>query len=120
MKCECTKIPKISYYERLSNEFFKFLKKVEVSGWYELYQCSICGQYWRIDLYDKYQQRFVVKFSNIGNWKNFDATDLIKELIITEHGGLQDKDCIMKDCKNKRVVKSVYCIDHLFEGGIRK
>lgn len=120
MGCVCAEIPEIAYYEDLSKDLFESLDKIETKGWFELFQCRECKQYWRINVWDKYQTQFAVKLNSTDNWQNFDESRLVKGLIVKKRGGLQEKSCIMKDCKNKRVRGLVYCIDHAYENGIRR
>ncbi|MBC8377718.1 MAG: metal-binding protein [Planctomycetes bacterium] len=118
--CNCDKMPSVFYYENAGKNFYKHLEKVESSGWFELYKCKKSCQYWRIDVWDKLQERFVVRIEDVKNWEGFDVTPLIKELIIKNRGGATNQDCVWTGCKNKRVEGVAYCIDHLYEGGARR
>ncbi len=119
MNCPCADLPKLIPYDELSKDFLNNLEKIDTQGWYELYKCRECNQYWRINIWDKYQSRFAVKIDNIENWQKYDESELIKEMIVNKRG-LQEKNCIMSGCKNKRLRQSVYCIDHAYENGLRK
>jgi hypothetical protein len=120
MGCKCAEIPEIAYYDNVSRDFLESLEKIDSKDFFMLYKCRQCNQYWRIDVLDKYQTRFIVQLNSIDNWQNFDESDLVKALIIKECGGLQEKTCIMKGCNNKRLKRLVYCIDHAYEDGIRR
>ena len=101
--CNCIKMPSVFYYEDTEKDFYEGLEKIDSFDWYELYECKMCFQYWRIDIWDKLQERFVVRVENRNNWKDFDETPLIKELIIKNRGGTIDQECVWQSCKGKRV-----------------
>ena len=113
-------MPLVFYYADVEESFYKHLEKVDSSGWYELYKCKTSGQYWRIDIWDKGQERFVVKIENIKVWEIYDASSLIKDLIIKNRGGLTNQKCIWANCENRKVKGVAYCIDHLYESGARR
>lgn len=108
------------YYEDVSPEFFQTLEIRERRNWVELYQCSSCGVFWRIDVYDKYQTRYVVRIENPTLWEQFDSQSLEKELLVNHRGGYLESNCSMKGCPHKKVKGSAYCVNHLFEYGVRK
>jgi hypothetical protein len=118
--CKCNELPLIFYYEDVEEDFYKHLNKEDSSVWLELFKCKSCGQYWRIDVFDKLQARFVVKIEDIKNWKEFDASLLVKRLILKNRGGSTNKECVWANCTNKRVKGVAYCIDHLYDCGIRR
>ena len=95
--CNCVTIPPISYYEDTQKDFDGRLEKIDSFDWYELYKCKACFQYWRIDVWDKLQERFVVRVDDLDDWEVFDATPLIKELIMKNRGGTTVQECA---CKN--------------------
>jgi hypothetical protein len=113
-------MPSVFYYEDAEKEFYKYLQKIDSFDWYELYKCKACSQYWRIDVWDKLQERFVVRIEDTKNWEGFDITPLIKALIIKNRGGVENQDCAWVGCKNKKVKGVAYCIDHLYKGGVRR
>jgi hypothetical protein len=118
--CKCNELPAIFYYGDVGENFYEHLSKEGSSNWREFFKCESSGQYWRIDKYDRLQERFVVKIEDIKNWKDFDSSLLIKDLILKNRGGSTDKECVWANCKNKRVKGVAYCIDHLYECGIRR
>ena len=119
-KCTCSQMPEILYYEDTTISFRQDLDKIETGGWIELHKCRICGQCWQIDVWDQGQERFVAKIEDIKNWKVFDISPLVKNLIIKNRGGTTDQECVWANCKNKRVKGVAYCINHLYENGARR
>jgi hypothetical protein len=113
-------MPLVFYYGDVEEDFYKHLVKIDSSGWFELYKCKTSNQYWRIDIWDKGQERFVVKIEVIEDWKVFDASSFIKDLVIKNRGGVTDKECVWANCHNKSVKGVAYCIDHLYESGARR
>ena len=116
----CNQYPSILYYDKADESFLKLLRKADVFEWTELYRCRKCGKLWRIDIWDKYQERFIVAIDDEQSWKDFDKSELVKKLMVKNRGGLQDEKCVMARCKNNRVCGSVYCIDHLYNSGARR
>lgn len=101
-------------------QFVGALENVEFGDWVKLMRCPACGQYWKVDEWDKYQTLYAFKLPDAGNWKSVDVSPLIKERIVKSRGGLQNSMCMRAGCKNRAVVGSAYCADHLFEIGWRK
>jgi len=93
---------------------------VDKKDWYELYQSKSDTSYWRLDSWDKYQQRFFLKLDSKRNWTKFDGNELMMNLLL-ETRGVSDELCVWKDCKNPALNALAYCVYHAYgEIGIRK
>ncbi|MFQ5684849.1 MAG: metal-binding protein [Candidatus Binatia bacterium] len=120
MTCHCKQLPEILDVEEAPKSFEKGLEKIEVEGWVRLMQCSRCGQYWRVDQWDKYQTQFAIKLVRPDKWKEFDSVPLEKEFLVKARGGLTDEKCMWASCNQRRVKGVAYCVDHLYATGARK
>jgi hypothetical protein len=89
-------------------------------NWVHLHKCSTCGQLWRIDEWDKYQVQFVVRIPAGQDWEQFDASTLQKQFLIQSRGGLSQEQCIWHGCQGKRVQGVVYCVEHLYQTGVKE
>ena len=118
--CQCSLLPDIIYYDQRPNGFEDSLVKVANGPWVELFRCSSCSQFWRIDMWDKYRIRFAVKVVSEMGWIEFDSTVLEKELMLKERGGHGEATCICINCQQPVVMGMLLCIDHLYENGNRK
>ena len=88
--------------------------------WYQLYQNKIDKSFWRLDKWDKYQERFFVRLDSSDNWIEFDDKEFRIELLLKSRG-ITDKKCIWKDCNKPSLQELVYCERHTYdEMGIRK
>lgn len=120
MKCKCKESPKVEYLNELDDSFKVNLEKIDTGFWVELFECKICGQLWKIDVWNKYQYQFAIKIDDHDKWESFDLTEDKKRLLLKARGGLTNEACIVKDCNKKCVKGVVYCIDHLYNTGVRK
>lgn len=120
MKCTCKDIKIISYLEDVSDTFLNNLELIDSNNLYDLYKCKRCKQHWRINNLDKFIHQFVVKLQDKDNWENEDYSDIEKEFILEYRGGLSDDECMKYGCDKNCVRGTAYCIDHLYELGVKK
>jgi len=93
---------------------------VDCDSWYKLYRNKSNGTYWRLDVWDKFQEQYWVQIDDFSNWKNFDATNLKIELLKNIRGE-SENICIWRGCSNKALSQLVFCKHHAFvEMGIRR
>ena len=105
-----------SLLEVIKNDFI-FLDQ---SSWFSLYREKDSGSYWRLDYLDKYQEQYFVRVDDLGNWRDFDATDLKIELLkITR--GISTNSCLWGGCVKNALNQLAFCEIHAFkEMGIRR
>jgi len=117
MRCQCIQLPQIFNIENFSNRLMEYIELVgrKPENWVELYECSICGQHWQIDLIDKLQVNCAIKIDNPGNWTDFDDNPIRFQYLIDSRGGLSENNCLMADCKNKALNSLAFCPKHAFE-----
>lgn len=93
---------------------------VEKKDWYELYINKSDNSFWRLDSWDKYQERFFLRLNSKEDWAEFDGKELIMGLLL-ETSGTSEEVCAWKDCKNSAINGLAYCFQHAYEEvGIRK
>jgi hypothetical protein len=115
--------PSIRYFDHETDESQQCLMELEFMervDWYELYRHRKDGSLWRIEVLDKYQQSYLTRIDNSSNWSSFDASALQKSLLLESRGGLLSDVCIEKDCIDRCLKGSVFCLNHSFQRGIRK
>ena len=93
--------------------------ELDVGNWVYLMKCPTCGQLWRVDEWDKYQPQYAVKLPTSENWQAFEAIPLIKKKIVENRGGISEQLCMWRNCNEKQVNGSAFCVDHLYETGAR-
>ncbi len=124
MHCSCEELPVYTYYhpERgLSQKLRPFVVSVAKSSWRELFRCEICGTHWRIDVEDRLQQQYVWKVGRFrDDWATVEFVEEQKRLLLQRRGGETEEKCVWMGCEQKRVKGVAYCIDHLYETGVRK
>ncbi|MDX2425669.1 MAG: hypothetical protein QNK15_05380 [Cycloclasticus sp.] len=82
-------------------------------------RCPECGQYYKVDEWDKYQTCYAVKIPSQDNWESFDSESLIKDQMTVNRGGLTNDSCMWSGCNLKQVKGSAYCVNHLYSTGAR-
>jgi hypothetical protein len=92
---------------------------IDSAPWIELYKSKLDNSYWRLDGYDRLQQRFFIRLEKREGWIDFDAQLLIKELLKINRG-TTDQKCIWINCIKKAINGLVYCETHAYDMGIRK
>jgi hypothetical protein len=112
---------RIYYVDKVINaKIYEDFEVVENSGFYQLLQYKLDKTFWRLDNYDKYQERFLVKLESQNNWTNYNSKELQIELLLKTKG-LSDKKCIWNYCDKLALKGLVYCERHAYEEmGIRK
>ena len=118
-QCQCREAPALVDLSEQGKELVAGLSQLEIGDWVYLMKCPVCGQLWRVDEWDKYQPQYAVKLPGIENWKAFDAVPLIKQKIIENRGGVLEKSCMWRNCEEKQVNGSAFCVNHLYETGAR-
>jgi hypothetical protein len=119
MTCDCANLQDLFKLESRPR-FEAGTDKIAAENWVRLHRCRSCGQLWRIDEWDKYQTRFVVRVPSAEAWETFDPVELQKQFLITSRGGLSDAKCVWSGCRNPQVKGVAYCADHLFQTGARE
>lgn len=120
MGCKCAKLPDAFFYEAAPEFFLEDLEELAIGSWVKLFKCKLCAQNWSIDEWDKYQERTILKVSEVANWQEIDSTPLRKSLLLEYRGGTIDENCIWAGCNGKQVKGVVLCINHLYATGARK
>ena len=124
MNCSCEELPVYTYYpaERgLSRKLRPFVATVAKSNWRELFRCEFCATHWRIDVEDKFQQRFVWKVGNDReDWATIEFIEEEKKLLLQRRGGETAGECAWIGCVKKKVKGVAYCMDHLYATGARR
>lgn len=93
---------------------------IDKKDWFKLYRKKADGSFWRLDEWDKYQERFFVRLPSIENWNKFNDKNLRIELLLRTRG-TSTENCIWKDCNKLSLNGIVYCEVHaLGEMGINK
>jgi len=93
---------------------------VAQEGWYELYRHKTDGSLWRIDVEDKYQQRFMVEIKDSASWHTFDSGPLQKQLLFGSRSGDSEQRCLVAGCQRHALHGLAFCLEHAYERGIRK
>jgi hypothetical protein len=120
MECKCAQLREIIDVEDAPAGFVKSLEEVAVGDWVRLMKCHHCKQYWRVDEWDKYQAQFAIKLKSDEGWETLDVVPLQKNFLLQSRGGTTEQECKWANCTNNRVKGAAYCVDHLYETGVRK
>lgn len=120
MGCECGKLPDIFYLEDSPPAFTESMNAVEAVDWTHLFKCPGCGGFWAVDDYDKYTHQVAWRAKSRDDWNVGDTTMKRKELLLNSRGGVTDEPCIWAECKSPCVNGVTYCLEHLWNTGVRK
>lgn len=93
---------------------------IDQKDWYKLYKNLSDNSFWRLDVWDKYQEQFFIRLETSLNWFEFNDHEL-KIKWLKNSRGITNKTCIWKDC-NKYSLKGILnCEFHAYtKMGIRK
>jgi hypothetical protein len=120
MKCQCSNLPESFYLDEGPKEFEKALHQEDAQNWRTLYSCPQCGTLWVIDVWDKGQERVVIRVKERTAWTSEQRTDERKRLLLQSRGGTTNDTCVWSGCNGKRVKGVAYCLDHLWNTGARR
>jgi hypothetical protein len=118
MPCECSQLPDIVKLD--DHPVVAGFDELESGNWVRLVRCTICGQLWSLDEWDKYQTQFAIKAPLREGWRGFDTSLLRRRYLVQSRGGLVEEKCIWLGCEQRRVRGVVYCADHLYQTGARE
>lgn len=96
------------------------LELVDRADWFELYRRKSDASHWRLDVADKYAQRFLVRVHSLDHWASWDASAQHKALLLAQRGGLDTGRCMQMGCNASALRASAFCLDHSYAQGIRK
>ena len=119
MACQCAGLHDGFYLEDSPTGFKEALRHEGTGNWIDLYSCPDCGALWVIDALDKLQRRLVFRTSCRENWDVGERIEERKEALLRGSGGPTDEPCTWSGCEARRVKDRVFCIDHLWDMGIR-
>ncbi|MBG21926.1 MAG: metal-binding protein [Idiomarinaceae bacterium] len=117
--CQCKESPELVDLSKEGKELVAEFSELDVGNWVYLMKCPTCGQLWRVDEWDKYQPQYAVKLPTSENWQAFEAIPLIKKKMVENRGGISEQLCMWRNCNEKQVNGSAFCVDHLYETGAR-
>lgn len=93
---------------------------VEEFGWYELYQHKGDLSFWRLDKYDRLQERYFVKLPSREDWINFNSQELQIELLFRTRGA-SETPCIWENCTKSALNGLAFCERHAYsEMGVKR
>jgi hypothetical protein len=118
--CSCTTLPKAIYVNDQPPTFLGSMAQLATGNWVRLCRCAICGQLWRIDEWDKYQDQVAIKVSAIESWDSCDYKPLKLQLLVNARGGLSKEQCAWANCSHVAVKGVAFCAEHLYDTGARK
>lgn len=102
--------------KRIESDF----KLIDSIDWYRLFQNKSDKSYWRLDVWDKYQEQCFVRLESNKDWSEFDDQKLRIALLKKHHGTTKNK-CIWKDCDKNTLRELTMCEYHAYtEMGLRK
>jgi hypothetical protein len=96
------------------------LELVARANFFELYHRKADGSYWRLDMADRYQQRFLIRIAQPDSWAKFDASALEIALLLSHRGGLASGACVQLGCNAAPLQGSAFCPDHAYAQGLRR
>ena len=124
MHCCCDELPRFTYWDPERGAALKlrpFAKRVGQANWRNLLVCELCNCHWRTDEFDKYNQGFVLKLGAYqDDWAELSTEPEEKQLLLETRGGVLNEPCVWANCGKPKVKGSAYCIDHLYETGVRR
>jgi hypothetical protein len=119
--CKCDSLPEIFFLDSAPGDWLSGLNEQFSGDWKILYHCPRCGQMFSVDIWDKYQEQVVVRITNPKCWEQeADSVALRKTLLLRNRGGTEERLCIWAGCEKRRVQGMAYCLDHLWETGVRR
>jgi hypothetical protein len=119
--CVCDTLPEAFYLDQAPEGWLTGFHEVASTGWRTLQCCASCGRMFSVDVYDKYQERVVIRVFDSARWEEADSDHhLQKQLLLQSCGGIEGGECIRMGCSNPRVRGVYYCLDHLWDVGARR
>ena len=123
MKCNCQSLPEFGYYRprrSLSRRLRPYVERIEKRLKHELFRCTECGTYWRIDRHSFATDRFAWRLPEYrADWNEVSKEAEEKALLLSSRKVSASEPCIWAGCEKKRIEGFVYCVDHLYEQGFR-
>jgi len=119
--CACDDVPPVHYLDEAPEGWVGGLPLVASAPWLTLRRCQTCRAYWAVDGWDKYAERVIVRVPSEDDWvERAQAIELRKALLLRSRGGAGEEACAWAGCGGRVVVGTVLCVDHLWEGGVRR
>jgi hypothetical protein len=98
--------------------FTKAFRSIKAANWLKLMRCPDCHQLWCVSEWDKYQVLYALKIENEETWES-ENESLIKEKMMLNRGGIDGVKCLWQKCALNALKGSAYCVDHLYNTGVR-
>jgi hypothetical protein len=113
--CDCTSRP--DYFDVHPEELGEFLAGFERLtherlALHHLYRCVDCDTLWIVD--DVTRGPMAVRCRLPTDIDGFDERPIRRELCIRMHGGLSDKTCLFRGCKNHAMKSIAFCVEHQY------
>jgi len=120
INCECNQLPRIFNVENYPNHLKDRVQLVDRKddSWRELGKCRVCGRYWQLDKWDKFQTICAIKIDFPDDWQKYDDKPDRLELLVNSRGGLSEVKCVKANCQNKALKDLAYCLKHSYESGL--
>ncbi len=114
--------PNIVVFKENTDWAQRVMEELEVSqtsDWATLYKARSDGSLWRLDARDKQDARFLVKIEEERGWAQLDISNQVKELLLESRGGNTNVSCLQSNCKNFALKGFSFCVEHVYDRGIR-
>ena len=114
--CNCQNLNECTEAILTRDDFVATFKKLDHSSklWSELLVCESCGQHWIVEEGAEIDRRSnkAFKINEPSNWLNHDTSPALTKWLITQHGGLSEKQCIFSGCNKKALNNMLVCVEH--------
>lgn len=113
--CTCAQLPRVLPGDDAHPPVDR-LKQVarKKNTWARLYQCEACGQYWQVDVWNKYSKGLAIKMKDPDAWKTYDDKPDRLQYIIDARGGTTETPCMWRNCEAPSLKGLVYCPEHAY------
>jgi hypothetical protein len=84
-------------------------------GWVTVSQCIDCGQFWRVDTWDKLQVDLAIKVPDQTTWTESDDRRARIGYLIRSYDGEDTSPCVWAGCSNLALKGIAMCADHVYD-----
>lgn len=102
--------------KRIESDF----ELIDSKDWYILLQNKSDKSYWRLDVWDKYQEQCFVRLESNKDWSEYDDQEL-RIGLLKKLRGTTSNNCVWKECDKNALTDLTMCEYHAYsEMGLRK
>jgi hypothetical protein len=113
--CTCAERPSIEKVNETIHKVHAGFTQISRNEALQLLECLECGQFWKVDFYEKGHFRLALKVDTPSELEDYESErrEIYKKAcLFVSRGGLDSGECLWQGCLATQLKGSAFCLHH--------